>query len=322
MWEDFFDFPINLYENIGGKIMAKEKKEKVKKPIYKRIWFWIILVIIVGAIASGSGNSDSKGKKDVKVSGEKTEEIKVEKQVVYEEKDIKVTVVGYETDGLFGDSLKVQIENNSSKNIGITTNDTVAINGIMVGDLFAADVAAGKKTNDEITFLSSDLKAAGIETVKDIEFKLHVYDGDSYDTIDDSDLITVTTNVDKDFKQKIDESGSLAVDEKGVKVYVKKVESEDSFWGADVYLLVENNTGKDISVYVEDVSVNGFMVDPIYASSIRKDRVAFDSITFLDSDLEDNGIKTIENIEMSFKVINNKGYSTILKTKPVKIDIK
>lgn len=236
--------------------------------------------------------------------------------------NIKVTVVGYETDGLFGDALKLQIENNSSKNIGVSTNDSAAINGIMVGDLLAADVAAGKKTNENLTFLSSDLKAAGIETVKDIEFKLHIYEGDSYQTIDDSDLITVTTNADKNFEQKIDESGTLAVDEKGVKIFVKKVDSEDSFWGADVYLLVENNTGKDISVYVEDVSINGFMVDPIYASTIRKGKVAFDSITFFDSDLEDNGIKTIENIELSFKVVNNKSFSTILKTNPIKIDIK
>lgn len=299
------------------------KKEKTKKPIYKRIWLWIIVIIVVAAVGSGAGDSDEKKSgNNVDVNSEKKQEVKVEEQVIYDKNDIKVTVTGYKTDGFFGDALQLMIENNSSKNIGMSTGDSVAINGIMIGDLFAIDVASGKKTNEELTFLSTDLKAAGIETIKDIEFKLHIYDNESYDTIDDSDLITVTTNADKDFKQKIDESGTLAVDEKGVKIFVKKVDSEDSFWGADIYLLVENNTGKNISVYVEDVSVNGFMAEPIYASTIRKDKVAFDSITFLDTDLEEQGITKIENIELSFKVVDDKSYSTILKTEPVKIDIK
>ena len=302
------------------------EKEKNKKPFYKRIWFWIAVIIVVGAIGSGTGGS-SDDKKDennnnVNVSSDKKQEVKVETQVIYDKKDIKVTVTGYKSGGLFGDSLQLQIENNSSKNIGVSTGDSVAINGIMIGDLMVADVAAGKKTNEELTFFSTDLKAAGIETIKDIEFSLHIYDNDSFDTIDDSDLITVTTNADKNFKQEIDRTGTLAVDEKDVKIYVKKVDSEESFWGADVYLMVENNTGKDISVYVEDVSINGFMVEPIYASSIRKNKVSFDSITFLESDLEDNGIKTIENIELRFKVVNDKNYSNILKTEPIKIELK
>lgn len=36
--------------------MAKEKKIKVKKPFYKRVWFWLIAGIIVISIASGGGD--------------------------------------------------------------------------------------------------------------------------------------------------------------------------------------------------------------------------------------------------------------------------
>lgn len=39
------------------------KKEKVKKPIYKKVWFWIVIVILVfviGGAASGNNNSSDK----------------------------------------------------------------------------------------------------------------------------------------------------------------------------------------------------------------------------------------------------------------------
>lgn len=34
--------------------------DKTKKPIYKRIWFWVLIVLVIGAVGSGvSGNSGS-----------------------------------------------------------------------------------------------------------------------------------------------------------------------------------------------------------------------------------------------------------------------
>lgn len=40
--------------------MAKKvKAPKVKKPIYKRVWFWIVVVIIVAAVGSGLGGGSS-----------------------------------------------------------------------------------------------------------------------------------------------------------------------------------------------------------------------------------------------------------------------
>ena len=40
--------------------MAKEKKIKVKKPFYKRVWFWLIAGIVVISIASGGGEETTE----------------------------------------------------------------------------------------------------------------------------------------------------------------------------------------------------------------------------------------------------------------------
>ena len=51
-----------------------------KKPIYKRVWFWIVVVVVIGAIGSAAN-----GGKNDKI----TEENKPTKQESAEKKDIK-----------------------------------------------------------------------------------------------------------------------------------------------------------------------------------------------------------------------------------------
>ena len=50
------------------------------------------------------------------------------------------------------------------------------INGVMVDSMLSCDVEAGEQVNDGILFSSNDVEAAGIEVIKEIEFKFHVVD--------------------------------------------------------------------------------------------------------------------------------------------------
>ena len=47
---------------------------KVKKPLYKKVWFWVVVVIIVGAIGSGMSGGDKKEDKKSANSTAKTEQ--------------------------------------------------------------------------------------------------------------------------------------------------------------------------------------------------------------------------------------------------------
>ena len=53
-------------------ISADGKEYKVKKPFYKRVWFWVLVIIVVAAIGGGLNN---KGKS----SSESTEKTAVSK---------------------------------------------------------------------------------------------------------------------------------------------------------------------------------------------------------------------------------------------------
>lgn len=246
-------------------------------------------------------------------------DVAVEEKVVFDQEGIKITIKSLDMDSSwFGPELKVIIENNYEKDITVQVRKE-SINDIMVETMFSSDVATGKKINDGITFMTSDLEAAGIETIKEIEFLFHIFDAESWDTIVDSELILIETSADDSFVQTIDDSGTIAVDSNGIKIVVKKLDSEDSFWGADVYVYIENNTDQDITVQVRDVSIDGFMVDPMFSSDVVSGKKAFDSITFMESDLTENDITEINSIELRFHVFDMDGWDTIFDSEIINI---
>ena len=184
----------------------------------------------------------------------------------------------------------------------------------MTQSVFSCDVAAGKTANDGITLLSSDLDQAGIKQIQNVEFTFHVSDTDTYDTIFDSDTIRVATSLDGTEEQAVDDSGVMLVDQDGVKITVKEVDSTTSFWGADIYIYVENNTDQDVTVQAANTSLNGFMVEPYFSCDVTAGKKAYDTITFMESDLEENDITKIDTMEISFHEFDTANYNTIFDT--------
>ena len=173
----------------------------------------------------------------------------------------------FSNDSIFGPGLKVLIENNSDKAVTVQVRN-LSINDVMIEALLSSDVEANKKANDEITFMSSQLKDANISTIQKIEFSFHIFDSENWEDSFESDMILIETESDPEYIQEYDDSGFLAYDENDLKIVMKKVSSEDSFWGADVFVYIENNSDNNITVQARDVSINGFMVEPIFSSDI------------------------------------------------------
>jgi hypothetical protein len=70
------------------------------------------------------------------------------------------------------------------------------------------------------------------------------------------------------------------------------------------------------------MSINGFMVTPLFSSTVNSGRMALDDITILSSDLEDNDIEVIEDIELIFNILNSNTYETIVDTDPISFSTK
>lgn len=246
-------------------------------------------------------------------------EVSLNEQIVFDQEGIVITVKGLDLeDSFFGPEISVLIENNNEKDITVQVRN-ISINDIMVDAIFSSDVASGKKANDGITIMDDYLERANITTIKTIELSFHIFDSDSWDTIVDSEPILLETLGSESYIQEYDDSGTVAVDMNGVKIVIKKLDSSDSFWGADVYVYIENNSEQDITVQTRDVSINGFMVDPIFSSDIVAGKKAFDTITFMESDLTDNDITDINTIELIFHIFNTDSWNTIFDSDIVSI---
>lgn len=281
-------------------------------------WIYILgCLLIFGLFALGSGSAnDSSVQKASSVksdeSGATSEEstkessnsnqATIDEQVLYDDNDIKITATSLE-DSLFGTDLKVLIENNSSQNITVQARNA-NINGYMVSTMMSDDVASGKKANGELTFETSGLKDCGIEQIGTIEFIFHIFDSDSWDEIVDSDVITVKTSLADTFEQNYDDSGDVLVDSHDVRIIAKGLSKADSFWGPGVILYIENNSDKDVTIQVRDVSVNGFMVESSMSSDVIAGKKAISDVQFFSSDLEKNGIEDINDVEFYFHIFD------------------
>ena len=301
----------------------------------------IIITIILASLACGQSstatkeptveaiNEETTTAETTEIEDETTEatedipqiinEVSLEEQVVFDQEGITITVKGLDLeDSFFGPEISVLIENNYDKDITVQVRN-ISINDVMVDAIFSSDVATGKKANDGITIMEDYLDTANIQTIKTIELSFHIFDSDTWDTIIDSDPIILETSGSESYTQEYDDSGTVAVDMNGVKIIIKKLDSNDSFWGADVYVYIENNSDQDITVQVRDVSINGFMVDPIFSSDVVAGKKAFDAITFMDSDLTDNDITDITSIELKFHIFNMDNWNTIFDSDIVNI---
>lgn len=273
-------------------------------------------------MAVGSGNAgDGGGVKEIGDSGtelnaeeqaEQGEKVTVEEQVLLDQDGIKITATGMEHDSIWGDGLKLLIENNTEKNIGVGCNALI-VNDYMITDLFTQSVAAGKKANEVMYISSSELEAAGISNIGKIEIYFHIYDGDSYDTLIDADVVTVQTSEFASMDTETSQDGMELYSQDGVRIVGKYVD-ENSFWGAAVLLYIENSSGRNIGINCDNMSINGFMTTPYFSCTVYDGKKAVNDITIFSTELEENGIESIDDIEVNFHIYDADSYSTICDT--------
>ena len=236
----------------------------------------------------------------------------IEEQVLVDQNGVRITATGLEEDGIWGVGLKLLIENNTDQDLGISC-DALIVNNYMITNLFSATVASGMKSNETVDLYSTELEAAGIENIGQIELKMHSFDSESYATVEEYDMAVIQTSEYDSMDVQALDDGTELVNQDGIRIVGKYVD-EESFWGAGVLLYLENNSGRNVTVSCEDMSVNGYMITSVFAETVDDGKMAISYITIFESDLEENGITSIEDIELKFHVYDSDDYSTIFDT--------
>jgi hypothetical protein len=84
------------------------------------------------------------------------------------------------------------------------------------------------------------------------------------------------------------------VDNQYVTVIVTGYEN-DPLLGYIANLFILNKSNINITFTVDDVSINGFMADPLFIEVVSSGKCAFSDISWFDSTLEENGIPMPNN---------------------------
>ena len=240
---------------------------------------------------------------------EDTKEQAIEQTVIYDENDVKITAKEWHMTGDFGPELKVSIENNSDKTLTFQTQDA-SINGYMVESTISENVDPEKDVEKGIYFFKTDVETSGIQDAADIQFKFHITDTKTGETVIDTDMITLKTSSADGFKYEYDESGDVIYDKDGIKVISKGLSDENSY-GLGVILHVVNTTKQDITVQTCDTSINGIKMDVNFSQNVLANKHCINGATFTQTDLDANGIKNVETIEFKLHIVDKNTEKTI-----------
>lgn len=294
----------------------------------------LLLVLIIAAFmvfALGSGSSDGAenssnvtSSSDTSDNKKPAKEVKesptFDEQVIFEHDGVVVTAKEIIEDSFWGPQLKILIENNSDKDVTVTT-DAMAVNGFMVNDLLYETVTAGQKSNAKINLLSSDLENAGIKNIGVMDLWFRMFDPSTYSTIFESkEPSTLQTSLYEKMDETVEIEGIEVVNEKGIRMVVQFVDN-NSFWGTSVLIYAENNNSFDVNIMADNTSVNGYMINGYYYSDVKGGYKSFDTMTIFENELKDNDIDTIENIRMNFKGYDLNSFSTVFESDSITIDV-
>ena len=108
------------------------------------------------------------------------------------------------------------------------------------------------------------------------------------------------------------------VNRDGVKItLIGGLDTKSSYFGPELKLRIENNSGHNITVQSRKTSVNGCTMGDfgaIMSIDVTNGEKAYGTFTLYNSKLEDAGITTIKTIKTSFHVFDSDSWNNLFDT--------
>ena len=227
-------------------------------------------------------------------------EYQVEDAALERNEKFSFSITGMEFNEHLGLQIQVLCENFSDRPLTFSWNGT-SVCGFMYDPLWAEDVAAGQSVNSVIGIDTYALEQIGIESVDEITFTLVVQDSEEFmnEPLTQAEHTIYPTDKTADtvkfpvYEPK--EEDTVILNKDGITFIIEGVDDEL----ADYYTLlcyIANDTDKDLLLAWEDVSVNGFMVDPFWSVTVSAGKQAYSEIIFYRSDLEAQDVEVVQQI--------------------------
>ncbi|MBQ3331010.1 MAG: hypothetical protein IJG87_07510 [Ruminococcus sp.] len=245
-----------------------------------------------------------------------------EEQVVYEDKDLKITLTGIDYAAISGPGLKFSVESTCSKGV-IIQSPYAVVNNYMISPEMNIEVPEGKTAAGTLTLPYFNLAISQITSLQKIGFVLRIVEAKTYEPVSTTDLITVTTSADQDAQPACDDSGQIAYDDNDIKIVLKGVNTDRAYSdGAELLVYLYNGTDNIIAIRTDDVLVNGCEMTSAMNCTILPDKYAADVVTFYTLDMMEYGIDEIDSVKVSFGIKDADNWETIDSTGLISVELK
>ena len=235
----------------------------------------------------------------------------ITEQICFEYNGIVVTAKEIVDDQYMGAGIKFHIENNSDTECSISI-DHLLINNCMTRGTLYCTVDAGKKAYDTLYF--SYMDDININNVGLLEIYFEVFNSETYKYYN-PDCVTIKTSVYDQIDMSAKHMENTLYDANGIKISAQYIEDNGLYgFGASVALCIENNGDKPIWISCDSMSINGYMISGYASEIVYQGKYSVCNIDIFSSDLEENDITRIEEIELKFRIYDNDTYDTILIT--------
>lgn len=221
--------------------------------------------------------------------------------VLYDQDGIKVTVTDYVTDHFYGPELYVTVTNSTDKDV-LFKSELLSVNGYMMNNALASgEVAAGAEEALCFVFSNEEMARCGIEALSRLEFYITICDCASGEALTTPKLVAL--HLTEECNMNVDASGEVVYDKDGIRIIFKGVKEDLMYQGA-VYFFVENQSGRNISIFNKEISLNGVSCADFFRIDVRHDLYALDCIYLWDlSSYNLESLDQIDTIALNLQVV-------------------
>lgn len=219
---------------------------------------------------------------------------------VIDNEECSIVLEDIDPNDTWGYTIHAELENKSPDKKLMFSVDNGYVNGVENDPYFAAEVAPGKKAKESISFEKMD--EYGLVDFSDIEMSFQVYDSEDWsaDPVGEETVHIYPHGEDsaEPFVYEPADTDQVLYDDDSVSFIFTGVDEEDT-WGYTLNLFITNKTDSKLMISADDVSVNGYMLEPYFSQVLGPGKSAFTGMSWSYSDLEESGIDEAEEVEFT-----------------------
>ena len=223
-------------------------------------------------------------------------------QVIVNDDNLKFEITGIGQDSIWGYTWKVTAENKTDQPV-LVSMDNVSVNGVMCDPFWATEIAAGKIANQEVSWSEDSFSQNGISEVSQVTFILRMVNSDDFTTYHEQEYTVYPEGEEaaEEVSREKQSTDEVLFDNEQCAMTVTGIDP-DGDWGYTVRVYLENKTDEQLTFSCEDVSVNGIMCDPFWATEVAAGKTGNSEISWSEELFKENGIDEVEAIELPVHV--------------------